>query len=346
MKKIILEISFLVQGFFPVKNYEIHNFKLQTEKLNEELINPIFKENLFHVPFHLIDSSYQVKGEENSVFLILTNKNFIFELEETSNNLTEKQVIGFVQKRLDLVSIKNKLERELKLITNINIVLPMGVVKYHSSDEKIGTIEFGIASKNFSEMKVSNYTDDLKELLSHRLSRGISIESLDELGEKNSRFKRALAFYYDSFAPSDRSIRFTLLFSSLEALFNLTGKKVIENIAVLTSNILFVKEQEETESYKNIKGYYRKRSLYIHGNIPKEITDKDEFDLKEIVRKVILIYWQISLNRNIVKSEKIIQFIRENNENDLEIVLRLFIKYLEDKDYYELTKDMISIIFP
>lgn len=54
MKKIILEISFLVQGFFPVKNYEIHNFKLQTEKLNEELINPIFKENLFHVPFHLI----------------------------------------------------------------------------------------------------------------------------------------------------------------------------------------------------------------------------------------------------------------------------------------------------
>lgn len=342
-KKINLEISFLVQGLLPVENYEIHNFKLKIEKLNEELVAPMLEEHFFYSPIHLINSSFQFKEEKDGTFLILTNKNYIFDLGENQNDLNEKEIIDFVQKELDLVSIKKNLERELKLITNIDIVLPIGVVKYKSSKEKIGTISFGIASKGFSKMEVYNYTDDLKKILVHRLSRGISIESLDKLGEKNSRFKRALAFYYDSFAPSDRNIRFTLLFSSLEALFNVTGKKITENIANLTSNILFIKEQEETEIYEKIRLYYKKRSFYIHGDIPKEITDKEEFDLKEIVRKVILIYWQISLSESINKPEEIIQFIRKNNQEDLEMVLKLFIEYLEDKDFGELVKEIRTI---
>lgn len=344
-KKISLEVSFLVQGLFPVKNYEIDNFKLQTNTIDQDLLEPIFKEKLIYVPIHLINSSYQVKGKKDSTFLTLTNKNYIFETEENQIDLNEREVIKLAQDNLNLLDIKDNLEKELKLITNINIVLPMGIVKYSSSDEDVGNISFGMITKNSSNQNIFDYTDELKELLSHRLSRGISIKSLYDLGENNSRFKRALTFYYDSFVPNDRNVRFILLFSSLEALFNLDRKEVTEKIASSTSKILFItEEEEEKEIYKKIKEYYNKRSFYIHGNNPKEITSEDEFYLRECVRKVILIYWQISLNENIRDPKKIISFVQKNNKPDLNVHLRLFIKYLEDKDYVKLHKEILSIV--
>lgn len=181
-------------------------------------------------------------------------------------------------------------------------------------------------------------------MLSHRLSRRISIESLEESGLKNSRFKRALEFYFNSFMASNTSVNFTLLFSSLEALFNLESDKITETIASSTSKIMFVDERVEKKIKYKMKDYYDRRSSYIHGNEPKEITEKRQFDLREIVRKVILIYWQISMTENIFDSKKILEFINDNKLTDLNLSLQLFIKHLEDGEYKDMYDDMLDII--
>lgn len=340
-KEITLRVEFLVQGLFPMEAFTFHNFELQTIKTDEELFEGILKDNPLYAPQHLMNATFQEGRAQNSRFLSLTNSNYTLEIDHNQDNWDKEQVNKYVQEKLRL--LRDSLERELKLITNIDIALPVAIAKA-SNTEEFGSIFVGLISGHNSSMKVFQYTEKRKDLLSRRLSRGISMDSLDELGDKNSRFERALEFYFSSFVTSNKSISFTLLFSSLEALFNLTGKRVTHSIASATSKILFVDEAEEKNLYGKIKDFYDKRSFYIHGNEPKDITEEIEFELREIVRKAILIYWQISLTENLEDSRKLVKFIEENKQNDLNLPLKLFIKHLEDKDYKDLYNDMIGII--
>ena len=61
--------------------------------------------------------------------------------------------------------------------------------------------------------------------------------TIAELKDKNSRYKRALNFYNNSFDSSDIGVRFTLLFSSLEALFNITAENITNEVSKYASKI-------------------------------------------------------------------------------------------------------------
>ncbi len=65
----------------------------------------------------------------------------------------------------------------------------------------------------------------------------------------NKNFKRAVDFYIDSFTPLNVGIRFTLLFSALEALFNISKKDISKTIAKYGSKILFV-NADNRKKYK------------------------------------------------------------------------------------------------
>lgn len=75
-----------------------------------------------------------------------------------------------------------------------------------------------------------------------------------------------------------------------------------------------------------IINYYDIRSSYIHGNEPISITDENEFDLREIVRKVLIIYWYISLGYRINSSEEMEQFLDKNATSELPPNTKSFIR--------------------
>lgn len=341
MTKVInFEVYFLVQGLFPLDAYTIDSFELQTIETNEEALEDILNSDPLYAPLHLIKASFQEKGAKKSHYLILACSNYPLEVQSNSENLDEEYIKRQITNKI--FNLREHLEKELKLITNIDIALPVVVAK--SIDEEFEAISTCLFSGYSSSISISQYDEQLKKMLSHRLSRRISIESLEKSGLKNSRFKRALEFYFNSFMASNTSVSFTLLFSSLEALFNLESDKITETIASSTSKIMFVDERVEKKIKYKMKDYYDRRSSYIHGNEPKEITEKRQFDLREIVRKVILIYWQISMTENIFDSKKILEFINDNKLTDLNLSLQLFIKHLEDGEYKDMYDDMLDII--
>lgn len=342
-KAISLEIYFLVQGLFPLEAYSIDEFELQTLLTNEALINQILEEYPLYFPLQVVNASFQKEGDKDSYFLVLTNKHFSLELDNNLIDINKESIDQYIKEYL--LRLQDRLEKELKLITNMNIALPIAIA-HANKNEKHDRILLGSVSNYHSNLKVYDYDEKLKKILTHRLSRRISIKSIEELGEKNSRFQRAMDFYYSSFITSDRNISFTLLFSALEALFNLENEEitVTEAIADSTSKILFVDEKKKKKVKFKIKDYYDRRSYFIHGNEPKEITEKKEFDLREIVRQVLLIYWQISITEKITNPLEIADFITKNKEDDLDLVLQSFIIFLKDNDFKNLHSEILSLI--
>lgn len=175
----------------------------------------------------------------------------------------------------------------------------------------------------------------MKKLLEKRLIFYISDETLLELEEKNIRFKRAFTFFIDSFIPNDRNVRFTLLISALESLFNIDGKDIIKKLSKYGSKILFLSYKERHKVSENIRNYYTIRSNYIHGNTPLLITKENEFNLRELVREILLIYWNISINKHIFDANDIITFLDNTNRESLDLNIQLFIKTLHVTNYKE-----------
>ena len=97
------------------------------------------------------------------------------------------------------------------------------------------------------------------------------------------RYKRALNFYLKSFESQDIGIRFTLLFLSLEALFNIVGESVTEEVSNYASNILFLNSKQRHSSKWKMSTYYYIRSRYIHGNDDYELTIKHENELIDMI---------------------------------------------------------------
>lgn len=136
------------------------------------------------------------------------------------------------------------LERRLRIITNISIGLPVFKATIYDENEKFITY-VGSVSHQVSLLSISNYNDKMKEILTNRLRFSILDKTIIEIEEKNSRFKRAIEFYNSSFLNNNTNIRFTLLFSSLEALFNILEEDVTFSIAKYSSKILFLSNAKE-----------------------------------------------------------------------------------------------------
>ena len=130
------------------------------------------------------------------------------------------------------------LEKKLRLITGIGITLP--VVKVNIFDDKGDLYSCMTGSiPKFSNVEVRDYNDDLKKKLSDNIQLYITDDAIKELEEKNERFKKALNFYVSSFDSTAIRNRFILLFSSLEALFNISKEDITKELTEYSSKILF-----------------------------------------------------------------------------------------------------------
>lgn len=219
------------------------------------------------------------------------------------------------------------LERKLRLITGIGITLPVVEVSLFDDKGDFYSCMTGSIPK-FSNVEVRDYNDDLKKKLSHNLQLRITDDAIKELEEKNGRFKRALDFYVNSFDSNNIGMRFTLLFSALESIFNIDKEGITKEISNYSSRILFLSSDEKSSVRNKIHKFYAKRSFYIHGNYADELTANDEAELRSYVREILIIYWNISMTYGIYDPLKIKALIDCTDRNSLNLQSQLFIKYL------------------
>ncbi len=115
---------------------------------------------------------------------------------------------------------------------------------------------------------------------------------------------------------------------SLEALFNITADNITNEVSNYASRILFLNKKQSKSSKWKIINYYDIRSKYIHGNDGFEITPEVEHNLREYVREILLIYWNISMVYNITDAQDIKDLLDNLNIDTVDLKVQLFIKYL------------------
>jgi hypothetical protein len=332
MNKVYIKTKILVNGLFPLENFKIDEFTFKDGIYNEKAFDTEDDDYIFYSTSYLLLSCYSTSDKKGIYYGYFENDNYI-ELDVSDETYNDRQKLN--KYTLDYMIKKVQfLEKKLRLITNLSIGLPVFKSTVDDKDGKNITY-VGYVTHHFSLLNISKYDEDMKILLNKRLRLWISNDTITELENKNCRYKRALKFYNDSFFTNDIEVRFTLLFSSLESLFNLTGEEVIENVSKYSSKILFENTKKEKKYYHKIKDFYDARSLYIHGNEPRSVSEKMEFDLREIVREVLLMYWYISHFKEINNPEDIIKFIDNNNQNTIELILQVFKKSLHMTNYQE-----------
>ena len=219
------------------------------------------------------------------------------------------------------------LERKLRLITGIGITLPVVEVSLFDDKGDFYSCMTGSIPK-FSIVEVRDYNDDLKKKLSHNLQLRINDDAIKELEEKNLRFKRALDFYASSFDSTSIRNRFILLFSSLEALFNISKEDITNELSEYSSKILFLSRKKRKSVRYKIREYYKIRSGYIHGDFDYPLTIEDESILRGYVREILIIYWNISTTYRIYDPQEIKALIDCTDRYNLNLQSQLFMKCL------------------
>lgn len=331
--KLFYKTKALACGMYPMIDFKINGFILKSEKYDESKTDPNHPDYIFYSTGHLLKSVYGCEEKEGGYYECFESKEMIE--TDVDDTLTKEEIMKKIfHEQFEKIIL---LERKLRLITGIGITLP--VVEVSLFDEK-GDL---YSCKTDTTWKVSNievkdYDNDLKFKLSHNTQLSIIGDAIKDLEDKNIRFRRALDFYVDSFDSSNIGVRFTLLFSALESLFNIGKEGITKEISNYSSRILFLSSDEKRSVRNKIYDFYDKRSCYIHGNSADGLTADDESELRSYVREILIIYWDISITYEIYDPLEIKALIDCTDRKNLNLQSQVFIKYLRTpaEEYEEL----------
>lgn len=336
--KIYYKTKILINGIFPLVNYKIDGFVEKTGKYDETIIDASNDDYIFYSSGFLLKGLYSCKEKEGNFYEYFENDELIE--KDIPNNISKNELESNMMR--EQFKVVDTLQKKIRLLSGLGINLPVFKTTIYNSKKDFYTFVSGTIW-SFTHLDVRDYDETLKQKLEQRLKWHIADSTIEELENKNSRFKRAIDFYNNSFSLENIGIRFTLLFSALESLFNITGKKVKKEVSDFASKILFLSSNDRENSKYKIKTYYEERSKFIHGNDDYMITAKIEKDLRDYVREILLIYWNISIIYKVFDAEEIKNIILNNDENTIDIQVQLFVKYLRTspekfKDLYEQIK--------
>jgi len=334
--KLFYKNKILISGIFPLKNYKIDGYIEKTGIFDEKMINVNEPEHIFYSAGHLINSCYQCVGKKEVNYEFFESEELVE--YEVNDELNKDEIhMIFLEEQTNKIDL---LQEKIRLLTGLAITLPVFLTTIYKDDVFYTCV--GNVTWTTTNLKVHDYDDDMKQKLQNRLNFHMSNSTIIELKEKNSRYERALNFYNNSFNSSDRGVRFTLLFSSLEALFNITAENITDEVSKYASKILFLNKNKAKSSKWKIINYYDIRSKYIHGNDGFEITKKIEHNLREYVREILLIYWCISMTYNITDAQEIKNLLDRIDNDTIDMKVQLFVKYLRtDTDKFGLLYDKI-----
>lgn len=170
-----------------------------------------------------------------------------------------------------------------------------------------------------------------------RLAYAISSEEIKNTQKKFVRFNRTLKFYYSAMSINDSATAFILLTSAIESLFNIKNGTKCPTCEIIRYDVTKTVSEYGgkilNDTYgtiiNNFKRLYKLGLDYIHGIKDVDITYEDEVELREYVRKIVLIYsFIIHLNPSFNDDKNVVNAINSGNLYDEKMMLfiELFVK--------------------
>lgn len=338
MKKIYVKYKILVNGLHTTTTYTIDGFTLKSSTFDKNMFNNKYDENKDGIDFNLnfyLESCFT--DFEKLSYNYFESDNY--EKIEVSNKtaINSKTVIRLLQSKKEIYNRVNDLERKIRLILNIPLIFQIVCIEFYDEEMKFLTAVQGNRQLSFWNRLTYKITPEELTNNSRYSMNFNAMKSTD-----NNQFNRALEFYNDSFESEKISSRYILIFSALEAIFNLDTEDVTEKISRYSAKLLAEdNEKEYNQIYTDIKKLYKKRCDYIHGSKTNNINEVDENLLRRYVRKIIIAYWMIILNTKMT-SRQILKYL--DNEEKLDLQTRLFISTINSNSFSEQQHKAINIV--
>lgn len=336
MKKVYAKYKILVNGLNPVGKYALDGFTMKEGIFEEKLFD--MKYNQDNIGINLNMNLYLISCLNDYKKL---SYNY-FESDEfteiqVSNKTTKNTLNKVLQNNKKIIEKVMDLEKKIRIIFNLPILFQSINIEFYDENKKyVGTYQLNRPISNWNRLTYNLPANEI-----HNNSRfGMDFNSMKNTN--NNYFNRALEFYNDSFDCEKITSRYILIFSSLEAIFNLDTEDVTEKISRYSAKLLAEdNEKEYIQIYSDIKKLYKKRCDYIHGSKTNNILDEDEKLLRFYVRKIILAYWMIVLYTK-KTAKQILEYL--NSDEKLDLQVRLFISALNSKNFSEQQHRVVDIV--
>lgn len=345
MSLIKLKYEVLISGIYPFTGYyEKNGFKIIRHQLDNDLVNKLYSSSAIYFSPYIGICCYP-DDSGNPLYLTFEKEIEIeieyTDIEEYNLNFTNEHLKG-----LNLFDEIDMLEKLMVLEINNNIQFPVKIIRAFTKNDKLLTVLGDIKSINLPSLISTNENETLETIKrqNNRLSSGFSYESINELKNNNIFFNNSLSMYFSSFSTNDDNICFILLTTSLEALLSLSTYEKPERCSVcgqprykiratVSKNVSLLLLAQDEIIEKTMKNFYDMRSNFVH-NGNRVIAKQDVQYLQEIVRKVLLVYWNISLKANTYNHKEIISIIM-SDEYKNDTLNKIFLSVLENITFKE-----------
>lgn len=335
MKKMYIKYKILVNGFNPVEAYTIDGFTIKKgtfeKKMFDMKYNPDSMEINLNMNLYLISCLNDYEKLTYNYF----ESNELIEIE-VSNKIT-KNNLSKVFNNKEIIDRVTDLEKKIRIIFNIPILFQSINIEFYDENKKyVGTYQFNRPMSDWNRLTYNLPTNEIYNNSRFKMSYN-AMKSTN-----NNYFNRAIEFYNDSFDSEKITNRYILIFSALEAIFNLDTEDVTEKISRYSAKLLAENDEiEYTKIYKDIKTLYNKRCKYIHGSKMNNIKDEDEKLLRKYVRKIIIAYWYIILITQ-KNSKEILEYLDGNDKLDIQV--RLLISAINSNSFTEQQHRAVDIV--
>lgn len=355
MSQLKLEYEILVSGVYPFEGtFEKCGFKVVKKEIDKSILKNLMDKSVVYLsPFIGLCSYPDQTGK--AVYLTLQKDDFI-EIDYDNRKEYDVEYTNDYIERLNIFDNIELLEKMMVLEVNNDIKFPIKMVKVYDPDGNYIT-QLGDFMKLNVPSLLNNDQDQGLEVIkrqNNRLSSGISYEKVAELASSNVFFNNALTIYHSSFSVSDHIVGFILLVTALESLLSLSTYSKTKNCescgqtqykirSTVSKNVSLILMDQDGTIEKKLKKLYDKRSQFLHSG-KRNISKQDEQEAQEYVRKVLLMYWFISINKSTYEHKDIIAEIQKDEYRE-NLLLQNFLVALGNTSFDEQRSKMLKDIW-
>lgn len=345
-----LEYEILVSGIFPFNgNLEKQGFVISQNTVNNDLLDSLAKESVIYLSPFLGMCCYA--GSDGSPIYLTFRKDEYIDLDYSGRKEYDVAFTNEYITSQNIFKSVEALEKTMVLEVNNDIKFPIKMVKVYDSNGNFVTLFADFMKLNVPCLLSADPDQALEAMKrqNNRITSGIAYEKVTELASNNKYFKNALSMYHSSFSVSDHNAGFMLLVIAMEALLSLStygkteqcescGQTKYKISATVSENVSFALLDIDGTIKKRFKQLYNLRSKFAHNG--KEVSKQEEQELQEYARKVLLMYWCVSMYRNTYDHKIIIEEIQSAGYRE-NIMYQNFLTGLDNTSFEEKRAKML-----
>lgn len=301
-----LEYEVLVSGIYPVEGtLNKCGFELVQKTFDDTILSQLSEKGAIYLS-PLMGFCCYPDSNGKPVYLVFQKIEDI-EIDFGNDKEYDAATTNRYLEALNLFDAVASLEKSMVLEINNDIKFPITLIKAYDPNGKLVTLLGDFKKLNIPSLLTNDQVQALEKMKrqSNRLNSEISYEGIAKLAAQNNHFKNALAMYHSSFSVSDYKVGFVLLITALEALVSLSTYAKVEQCKTCDQKLYTIRKSvsenvgailldQDGAICRRMKKLYDKRSKFLHEGI-QDISVQEEQEMQEYVRKVLLMYWCVSM---------------------------------------------------